>query len=337
MDNRTLTAERESAIDPSQLLLSIRNLSIGVAEYPDAPLVDSVYLDVLRGETVGLVGESGSGKSLTCMAALNLLPSSLVVGGEILLGGEDVRTMSARRLREVRGTKAAMIFQEPMSSLNPVLTVKQQLFEALREPKYSTTGDKRRRAIELLDLVGINQPERRLSQYPHEFSGGMCQRIMIAIAMAGDPEVLIADEPTTGLDVTIQAQVLQLLKDLTAQLGMAMLLVSHDLGVIAQNCDRVCVMYAGRIVEQGPVDSIFTSPTHPYTEGLLQSLPSIDGVWHRLPSLPGSVPTVTSMPSGCRYNPRCPLRVGRCSAEVPPLLEIADAHAVSCWVRGRES
>lgn len=334
MNNETLTAEREPTTESGPPLLSIRGLSISVPDYPDSPLVDGVYLDVLRGETVGLVGESGSGKSLTCMAALNLLPSSLVVGGAVLLGGEDVRAMSPRRLREVRGTKAAMIFQEPMSSLNPVLTVRQQIFEALREPTYATSRDKRRRAIELLDLVGINQPERRLGQYPHEFSGGMCQRIMIAIAMAGDPEVLIADEPTTGLDVTIQAQVLQLLKDLTAELGMAMLLVSHDLGVIAQNCDRVCVMYAGRIVEQGPVRSIFTSPTHPYTEGLLQSLPSIDGVWHRLPSLPGSVPTVTSMPSGCRYNPRCPLRIDQCAVDVPPLQDVADHHSVACWVRG---
>lgn len=325
---------RESTTELIEVPLSIQGLSVSVAGHPDAPLVDSVYLDVRHGETVGLVGESGSGKSLTCMAALNLLPSSLVVDGEILLGGENVRTMSPKRLREVRGTKAAMIFQEPMSSLNPVLTVKQQLFEVLREPKYVTNKQKQARAIELLDLVGINQPERRLRQYPHEFSGGMCQRIMIAIAMAGDPEVLIADEPTTSLDVTIQAQVLLLLKELTSHLGMAMLLVSHDLGVIAQNCDRVAIMYAGRIIEEGSVKRIFVSPTHPYTEGLLQSLPSIDGIRQRLPSLPGSVPTVTSMPTGCRYNPRCAVSIDRCSIEVPVLNKVWDSHSVACWVRG---
>ena len=329
--------QRESATELMEAPLSIRDLSVSVVGYPDAPLLDSVSLDVRRGETVGLVGESGSGKSLTCMAALSLLPSSLVVSGEILLSGENVRTMSPKRLREVRGTKAAMIFQEPMSSLNPVLTVRQQLFEALREPKYVTKEQKQARAIELLDLVGINQPERRLRQYPHEFSGGMCQRIMIAIAMAGDPEVLIADEPTTSLDVTIQAQVLLLLKELTSHLGMAMLLVSHDLGVIAQNCDRVAIMYAGRIIEEGPAERIFTSPTHPYTEGLLQSLPSIDGIRRRLPSLPGSVPTVTSMPAGCRYNPRCPVSIDRCSVDVPVLSEVSGNHSVACWVKGSES
>lgn len=337
MNNYKQSVQREFAVGSTEVPLSIRGLSVGVVDYPDAPLLDSVYLDVRRGETVGLVGESGSGKSLTCMAILNLLPPSLSVDGEILLGNENVRTMSQKRLREIRGTKAAMIFQEPMSSLNPVLTVKQQIFESLREPKYVTKEQKQARAIELLDLVGINQPERRLHQYPHEFSGGMCQRIMIAIAMAGDPEVLIADEPTTSLDVTIQAQVLLLLKEVTSHMGMAMLLVSHDLGVIAQNCDRVAIMYAGRIVEEGPVEKIFSSPTHPYTEGLLRSLPSIDGVWQRLPSLPGSVPTVTSMPTGCRYNPRCPVSIDRCSVDVPVLNEVSDNHSVACWVRGSES
>lgn len=334
MNYRKQSTQSESATELIEAPLSIRGLSVAVADHADAPLLDSVYLDVRRGETVGLVGESGSGKSLTCMATLNLLPSSLVVSGEILLDGENVRTMSSKRLREVRGTKAAMIFQEPMSSLNPVLTVKQHIFEGLREPKYVTKEQKQTRAIELLDLVGINQPERRLHQYPHEFSGGMCQRIMIAMAMAGDPEVLIADEPTTSLDVTIQAQVLLLLKELTSHLGMAMLLVSHDLGVVAQNCDRVAIMYAGRIVEEGSVERIFTSPTHPYTEGLLRSLPSIDGIWQRLPSLPGSVPTITSMPTGCRYNPRCPVSIDRCSIEVPVLNEVWDSHSVACWLKG---
>lgn len=337
MSNQGLSIQGESATGFADTPLSIRGLSVRVLGQSDVPLLDFIDLDVRRGETVGLVGESGSGKSLTCMAVLDLLPSSLVVDGEILLGGENVRTMSPKRLREVRGTKAAMIFQEPMSSLNPVLTVKQQLFEALRKPKYVTNEQKHARALELLELVGINEPERRLRQYPHEFSGGMCQRIMIATALAGEPDVLIADEPTTSLDVTIQAQVLLLLKELTSHLGMAMLLVSHDLGVIAQNCDRVSIMYAGRLVEEGTVEQIFTAPIHPYTEGLLHSLPSIDGVWHRLPSLPGNVPTITSMPTGCRYNPRCPVSIDRCSVDAPMLKEIQEKHSVACWVKGERS
>ncbi len=334
MGEQTRTSPRDAADEAVEPVLSIRGLSVAVGAREGTPLVDEVFLDVFPGETVGLVGESGSGKSLTCMALLDLLPSSLTVKGEVRLEGENVHEMSPKRLREVRGTTAAMIFQEPMSSLNPVLTVKVQLFEALRGAEYPNAKLKLARAVELLDLVGINQPERRLNQYPHELSGGMCQRVMIAIALGGNPKVLIADEPTTSLDVTIQAQVLQLLKDLTSRLGMALLLVTHDLGVVAQSCDRVCVMYAGRIIEHGAVRSIFESPTHPYTEGLLKSLPSIDGVWHRLPSLSGSVPVVDSMPPGCRYHPRCPLAVDRCAVEVPPLSQMPTGASVACWVRG---
>jgi oligopeptide/dipeptide ABC transporter ATP-binding protein len=315
-------------------VLRLNGLTIVVPGHEDAPLVDSVRLDLLPGETLGLVGESGSGKSLTCMAALGLLPSSLRVDGSIVLAGEELTGMSPRRLREVRGTTAGMIFQEPMSSLNPVLTVRTQMFEALRGAQYAGKARKRERAIELLELVGINQPERRLGQYPHELSGGMAQRIMIAMALAGDPEILIADEPTTALDVTIQAQVLELLKGLTSRLDMALLLVTHDLGVVAETCGRVAVMYAGRVVEQGPVRAILDTPTHPYTEGLLASLPSMDGPWRRLPSLPGSVPVVADMPSGCRYHPRCPLAVDRCRVEVPPLTDVATGASAACWVRG---
>jgi oligopeptide/dipeptide ABC transporter ATP-binding protein len=318
----------------SEIPLLINNLKISVVGREDTPLVDGVHLSIACGETLGLVGESGSGKSLTCMAALKLLPGSLKVEGEIYLNGEDVYEMSAKRLRDVRSNVTGMIFQEPMSSLNPVLTVKQQIFEALHPPKYNSKREKHLRAIELLELVGINEPERRLKQYPHEFSGGMCQRIMIALAIATEPAVLIADEPTTSLDVTIQAQVLTLLQKLTTKLGMSLLLVSHDLGVIAQNCDRVMIMYAGRIVEEGPVERIFNNPTHPYTEGLLKSLPTVDGIWARLPSLPGVMPTMDFMPSGCRFNNRCPLVEDRCAQSVPPLFEIEKEHSVACWVRG---
>jgi len=321
--------------ETGQPVLRLDGLTIAVPGHEDAPLVDSVCLDLLPGETLGLVGESGSGKSLTCTAALGLLPSTLKVDGMIVLAGEQLTGMSPRRLREVRGTTAGMIFQEPMSSLNPVLTVRTQLFEALRGAQYAGKTRKHQRGIELLELVGINQPERRLGQYPHELSGGMCQRIMIAIALAGDPEILIADEPTTALDVTIQAQVLELLKGLTSRLDMALLLFTHDLGVAAEVCDRLAVMYAGRIVEQGPVRAILDTPTHPYTEGLLGSLPSMEGPWQRLPSLPGSVPVFDDMPSGCRYHPRCPLAVERCRVEVPSLTDVASGAAAACWVRGR--
>jgi len=318
-----------------QETLSIQGLTIRPADRPAAtPIVDGVNLTVSAGETVGLVGESGSGKSLTCLAAMDLVAPSLRVTGDVELAGENVATMSPRRKRQVRGTTAAMIFQEPMSSLNPVLTVGVQVDEALRHGRNADRATRRRRAVELLTQVGITQPERRLSQYPHELSGGMCQRVMIAIALAGKPALLIADEPTTALDVTIQAQILELLGDLVSRLGMGLLLVTHDIGVVAQVCQRVCVMYGGRIVESGLVAAVLAEPRHPYTEALLRSVPTVDGPRRALTPIPGAVPAAGEMPEGCRFHPRCPLAETRCTAEVPPLAATVDGRSVACWVRG---
>lgn len=314
-----------------QAVLNIKNLTISTQKNLDAPLVDDLNLDVNAGEIVGLVGESGSGKSLTCLATLKLLPSSLKVSGEVRFDDKNVYEMDAKQLRNLRGKVASIIFQEPMSSLNPVLNIRQHMYESLQDPEMRDKAAKEARSLELLEMVGINDPERRLNQYPHEFSGGMCQRIMIAMAMAGNPKILIADEPTTALDVTIQAQILSLLNELTKKHGMALLLVSHDLGVIAQNCDRVVVMYAGRVVEDGLVADVFENPLHPYTKGLLNSLPSLDGVWRRLPSLRGTVPTIDSMPKGCRFNPRCDLASEICLIGKPELVEITKKHYASCW------
>ena len=316
-------------------VLSMRGLTIGLAADPTGTaIVDGVDLDISPGETVGLVGESGSGKSLTCLAAIDLLAPALRASGEIRLAGEDLATMTAKRKRQVRGTTAAMIFQEPMSSLNPVLTVGVQLDEALRHRGLTDRAERRKRALELLEQVGITQPERRLRQYPHELSGGMNQRVMIAIALAGEPALLIADEPTTALDVTIQAQILDLLRDLVSRLRMSLLLVTHDIGVVAQTCERVCVMYGGRIVESGPVERVLAEPRHPYTEALLRSVPTVDGPQRTLQSIPGTVPAVDDMPPGCRFHPRCPLAEDRCKDLVPPLSPVDGSRSVACWVRG---
>jgi oligopeptide/dipeptide ABC transporter ATP-binding protein len=314
----------------------MRDVTITLRAGKDGPaIVDGVDLTVETGETVGLVGESGSGKSLTCLAALDLLAPSLQVSGTIALAGEDA-AMSPRRKRQVRGTTATMIFQEPMASLNPVLTVGVQLDEALRHAARSGRRSRRARAIELLTQVGITEPEHRLRQYPHELSGGMCQRVMIAIALAGEPSLLIADEPTTALDVTIQAQILELLQDLTTRFDMGLLLVTHDLGVVAQTCERVCVMYGGRIVESGSVTAVLSDPRHPYTEALLRSVPTVDGPLHRLPSIAGSVPSVDAMPTGCRFHTRCPLSRPDCTAQPPPLTA-HDGRELACWVRGEQA
>ncbi|GIL28166.1 ABC transporter ATP-binding protein [Actinocatenispora comari] len=311
-------------------VLDIRDLTIRTRTSA-TPLVDAVSVRVSAGESVALVGESGSGKSLTSLASLRLLPDTLQVRGTIELDGESVLDMSPQRLREVRGTTAAVIFQEPMSSLNPVLTVQTQLYEALRG---TPRAGKRAAALELLDQVGITDPTRRLRQYPHELSGGMSQRIMIAIALAGRPSLLIADEPTTALDVTIQAQVLELLQRLARELDMAVLLVTHDLGIVAENCDRVNVLYAGRIVETGPTDTVFGNPRHPYTRALFASIPDVDAAPRRLPSLPGTVPTLATMPDGCRFHPRCPLAEARCAVSTPPLVAHDGGGEGACWMIG---
>jgi len=316
-------------------VLELRELTIGVRETAAAPIVDRVSLAIEAGQTVGLVGESGSGKSLTCLAAMGLLPAALRVDGQVLLAGVDVGTADARELRQLRGSAAAMIFQEPMSSLNPTLPVGAQLAEAIRHrDRDANRRTVRARAIELLDQVGLAQQEQRLRQYPHQLSGGMCQRVMIAIALGGRPQLLIADEPTTALDVTIQAQILHLLSELVDELAMSLLLVTHDLGVVAQSCEQTLVMYGGRVVESGPTSTVLNHPEHPYTAALLRSLPSVDGPLQQLNPIPGSVPAADAMPPGCRFHPRCPDVADRCGVEVPPLGPVAPEHEIACWVHG---
>ena len=297
--------------------------------------VDGVSYELHRGETLGVVGESGSGKSVTVMTALGLIPQppGRVEGGEALLEGTDLLQLPREELRKLRGGDIAMIFQDPMTSLNPVLKVGYQIDEALKVHNDDLDDDGARdRTIELLDLVGVPNARERANQFPHEYSGGMRQRAMIAMAIANEPKVLIADEPTTALDVTIQAQVLDVLKAAQDETGAATVMITHDLAVIAEVADRVVVMYAGKIVESGTVTEIFREPRHPYTLGLLASLPRLDSDLNRLASIPGQPPSLINRPSGCSFHPRCPLSQGRarCREEVPPLYDVGkvgDQHA----------
>ncbi|MEO3822670.1 ABC transporter ATP-binding protein [Actinomadura sp. B10D3] len=294
--------------------------------------VDGAGYSVAPGETLGVVGESGSGKSVTAMSALGLIkPPGRVVSGRVVFDGSDLRAMPPRELRGLRGGRIAMIFQDPMTALNPVVSIGAQLREALRlhRPGMSR-GAARKRAAELLTLVGVPGAERRLKQYPHEFSGGMRQRAMIAMAIANDPDLLIADEPTTALDVTVQAQVLDLLRLTRRETGAATVLITHDLGVVAELADRVVVMYAGRVVEHGPVAEIFESPRHPYTRGLLESLPTLDGDADDLTPIPGSPPSPGEIPRGCAFAPRCPLARDRCREERPDLTPAGAGRASAC-------
>jgi oligopeptide/dipeptide ABC transporter ATP-binding protein len=300
--------------------------------------IDDVSFSLPRGGTVGLVGESGSGKSVTSLCILGLLPSpqGRVLGGEIRLNGVDLLPMKERELRAIRGARVAMIFQEPMTSLNPVYSVGAQISEAIRLHRPLSRKDARARAIELLALVGIPDPAARVDAYPHQLSGGMRQRVMIAMALSCDPEVLIADEPTTALDVTIQAQILDLLSNLRKKLGMSVLLITHDMGVVAHHVDQVVVMYAGRVIESAPVAQLFAAPRHPYTRGLLRSIPPVGTSRpgadrpRRLPTIEGLVPSLHALPPGCRFEPRCDRREARCSTEEPALREIAPGRQVRC-------
>ncbi len=296
--------------------------------------VDGVSWDVAEGETVALVGESGCGKSVSALSIMRLVaaPAGRVVGGEILFRGRDLLKLSEEEMRRVRGREIAMIFQEPMTSLNPVLTIGRQLTEGLEIHLRMSTADARRRAVELMGMVGIPDPARRLAQYPHQFSGGMRQRMMIAMALACNPALILADEPTTALDVTIQAQILELMKDLSRRLRVAMLVITHNLGVVARYADRVNVMYAGRIVERGTARELYRNPRHPYTVGLLGSVPRLDEPRKaRLAPIEGQPPDLTRLPGGCSFTPRCRFRVERCSAEAPGLRPAGDAHVTACW------
>jgi oligopeptide/dipeptide ABC transporter ATP-binding protein len=296
--------------------------------------VDGVSFDVFPGETLAVVGESGSGKSVTALSILRLIaPPGRIVDGRILFKGRDLLAMPEAELRAIRGRDIAMIFQEPMTSLNPVMTCGRQVMEPILVHGRASARDARAQAIELLELVGIPSASERADQYPHQLSGGMRQRVMIAAALACRPSILIADEPTTALDVTIQAQILDLLKRLQAELGMAIVLITHDLGVVAETADRVAVMYAGQIVEVCDVSAAFTRALHPYTAALHASLPRLGKRRERLRVIPGVVPTRTTVPSGCRFRPRCPVAIERC-LDAPELLEHEPAHLSRCFRAG---
>ena len=304
-----------------------------------ARAVDGVSYEVHRGETLGVVGESGCGKSVTALSVMRLVPDppGRIVGGRVLLHGRDLLQLDEAAMRAVRGNEIGMIFQEPMSSLNPVMTVGRQIEEVVSLHQGLSARDARDRAVEMLRLVQIPDASGRAAEYPHQFSGGMRQRVMIAMALSCNPGVLIADEPTTALDVTIQAQVLELMGDVQQRTGTAIVLITHDLGVIAETADRVAVMYAGRKVEDAPVQALFDTPLHPYTRGLMASMPRLDTPFGRgrgaLPEIPGMVPRLTQLPEGCRFAPRCPLAVAQCR-EDPPLRDHAPGHAAACWRAG---
>ena len=313
-------------------LLEIDNLTVRFrGEGGWFTAVDDVSLDLAEGETLGIVGESGSGKSVTALSILRLHASSTTrPTGRILYSGKDILSMTPRQLRAIRGREIAMIFQDPMSSLNPVLTIADQIGETLRIHQQLDARASRRRAIELLELVRIPDARRRVDEYPHRLSGGMRQRVMIAIAIACRPRLLIADEPTTALDVTIQAQILDLLRDLQSNLGMSVVLISHDMGVIAEFARRVIVMYAGRVVESSGVSDLFRKPLHPYTEGLLAAIPKLDIDVDRLPTIKGSIPDPAQAIPGCRYGPRCAIAVPLCRVEAPALLPAGASRFARC-------
>jgi oligopeptide/dipeptide ABC transporter ATP-binding protein len=324
-------------------LLRVRDLkTYFVTEHGSgtARAVDGVSFDLKPGETLGIVGESGCGKTVTSLSILRLVPEPpghILPGSLIEFEGRNLLTLTAAELREIRGNRIAMIFQEPMTSLNPVFTVGDQIAEAAIIHQHLSRSAARARAIEMLQLVGIPDPGERADHYPHQLSGGMRQRVMIAMALVCHPQVLIADEPTTALDVTIQAQILELLGRLQKELGMAVLLITHDLGVVAGHADRVVVMYAGKIVETADTTALFDRPVHPYTEGLLAAVPRIDAPRSRLHAIPGQVPAATAWPVGCRFHPRCPYAWDKCVAEEPPLLETGDpggegGHTARCWL-----
>jgi peptide/nickel transport system ATP-binding protein len=323
------------------LPLEVRGLSTTLFTRRGAmKAVDGLSLSVGAGETVALVGESGCGKSLSALSIMRLLPEppARIVGGEVRLNGRDIVPLSERAMLDIRGQEIGMIFQDPMSSLNPVATVEKQIVEVLLTHTGLDRGQARTRAHELLEMVGMPDPGRRLDAYPHQLSGGMCQRVMIAIAIACSPSVLIADEPTTALDVTVQAQVLTLLKKLQAESGMAMIFITHDLGVVAETADRVVVMYAGRKVEEAGVDDLFEMPLHPYTAGLIGATPTPGAARAaRLADIAGMVPPLNQLPTGCAFAPRCPRVMERCRHERPALTEPAPGRLVACFAAERDA
>ncbi len=317
-------------------LLEVRNLT---TEYRSARgtrvvrAVDGISFSLHAGETLGIVGESGSGKSTLALSILRILPPAAVIaGGEVRFEGEDLLVKSANDMRRIRGKRIAMILQDPMASLNPLFTVGDQVAEPLRVHEGASRRSAWTRARELLHSVRIAAPEQRVGEYPHQLSGGMRQRIVGAIAISCEPRLLIADEPTTSLDVTIQAQYLQLLRDLQRAHGLALIFITHNLGIVAKMCDRVAVMYAGRLVESGPVREIFTAAAHPYTRALLASIPRMAARRERLQAVDGQTPDLAALPAGCAFHPRCPQAIDRCRVEVPPDVAVAPRHTSRCWL-----
>jgi peptide/nickel transport system ATP-binding protein len=320
-------------------VLTVENLGISfpVAGGGRVRPVDGVSFSLQRGQTLALVGESGCGKSLTSLALLRLVPAPgrIDEGSSIRLGDTDVLSLAGEPLRRIRGRRIGMIFQDPMTSLNPVFTVGDQIAEGVRAHFDVSRGEARQRALKLLQEVGIPDPVSRLDAYPHQLSGGMRQRIMIAIALSAEPEILVADEPTTALDVTVQAQILEVLDRLRDSHGMAVLLITHDLGIVAGRADRVAVMYAGQIVEEADTAALFANPSHPYTQGLFASVPRLTGPVQRLSPIRGSVPPPGAWPTGCRFRPRCPQAFEK-SEEMPPLLPVGPDHRMRCWLAERD-
>ena len=321
----------------NEILLNIEGLQTHFfTEAGTVRAVDGVSLMVRKGETLGIVGESGCGKSVTALSILRLIPNppGKIVGGRILLEDRDLLRLPEHEMRKVRGASISMIFQEPMTSLNPVFTAGDQIAEGIRLHQRLSKRESWNKAIEMLRVVRIPDPERRVGEYPHQMSGGMRQRVMIAMALSCNPQLLIADEPTTALDVTIQAQILELLNQLKSELGMAVMLITHDLGVVADTAARVAVMYAGRVVEEAPVLELFTNPLHPYTQGLLNSIPRLEKTERRarLQAIPGMVPDLLDLPRGCKFQARCPKVFEPCSGEEPELKTVSGEHRVRCYL-----
>ena len=316
-------------------LLEVKNLRTHFYTFEGVvKAVDGVSYDLEEGETLGLVGESGCGKSVSAMSLMRLIPDppGKIVDGEILFEGQDVLQLSMDEMRHIRGAKMSMVFQEPMTSLNPVLNLEKQLGETLQLHKGMTKQEARQESVELLTRVGIPDPERRVRQYPHQFSGGMRQRVMIAMALSCNPRVIIADEPTTALDVTIQAQILELMKGLTQEFGVAMIVITHNLGVVARYADRMNIMYAGKIIERGESAEIYSNPRHPYTVGLLKSVPRLDLPRRtRLDPIEGQPPDLIAVPKGCAFRARCKWAVDKCATDEPGLETVAEGHYSACW------
>jgi peptide/nickel transport system ATP-binding protein len=319
-------------------LLQVKNL---VVEFPSRHgtlrALDGISFDIAPGEILGVVGESGAGKSLTGAAIIGLLePPGRVAGGQILLEGKRIDQLNADQMRHIRGRKIGAIFQDPLTSLNPLYTIGRQLTETILAHLPVTPKEARQRAIDLLKDTGISAAEDRIDHYPHQFSGGMRQRVVIALALAAEPQLIVADEPTTALDVSIQAQIISLLKKVCKDRGAAVMLITHDMGVIAETCDRVAVLYAGRVAEIGPVHQVINHPAHPYTAGLMASIPDMDGDRERLNQIDGAMPRLNAIPSGCAFNPRCPKAFDRCRQETPELVQ-AGANRAACWLHSESA